>query len=374
MTPRIDYEFVKKTWPTLSSMTYLNTASTGVPSQSVLDAMNLYLTKRTEANWKAENTADLYEQTKTNLSHLLGGDASEYAFVSSTSAGISGFGNAIDYPEGSNIVLCNMEFPSNYIPWQIISRLQGVELRVVNSRNGAAPTEAYAEKIDENTRVVAVSHVQFGTGYRSDLKKLGELVHSHDGFLVVDIIQSAGWEAIDLPSLGVDFAAGQATKWLAGPIGAGYAYVKKDLMNQLNPVYGGWYSVKDHRNFGYFERELKDDASIFEGGSPALVAYAGFNEALKILLSLPDSSRRSTAMDNASYLRKRLDEKGIEYYGFGEHHDSPIVSCAPKETESLEASLLKDRIITSVRHGRLRVSPHFYNTHEEIDRLVDKLQ
>ena len=374
MTARIDYDFVKKTWPTLASMTYLNTASTGVPSQPVLDAMNLYLKKRTEANWRTENTADLYEQVKTNLSHLLGGDAAQYAFVASTSAGISGFGNAIDYPEGSNIVLCDMEFPSNYIPWQIISRLHDAELRVVKSKEGSAPIEVYAEKIDENTRVVAVSHVQFGTGYRSDLKKLAELVHSHDGFLVVDIIQSAGWDEVKLPSLGVDFAAGQPTKWIAGPIGAGYAYVKKEILSQLKPIFGGWRSVKDHRNFGYFEREIKDDASMFEGGSPALVAYAGLNEALKILLSMRDQTCRFTAMDNASYLRKRLDEKGIDYYDFGENHNSPIISCAPKDTEALETSLLKDRIITSVRNGRLRVSPHFYNTYDEIDRLVDRLR
>jgi selenocysteine lyase/cysteine desulfurase len=355
-------------------MTYLNTASTGVPSKPVLDAMNLYLTKRTKARWKTENTADLYDQVKTNLSRLLGGDASQYAFVPSTSAGLSGFGNAIDYPKGSNIVLCDMEFPSNYIPWQIISRLHGVELRVVKSNEGSAPAEAYAELIDENTRVVAVSHVQFGTGYRSDLKKLADLVHSHNGFLAADIIQSAGWDHVNLPGLGVDFAAGQPTKWIAGPIGAGYAYVNNEIMSQLHPIYGGWHSVKDHRNFGYFEREVKEDASMFEGGSPALVAYAGFNEALKILLSMPDQSGRFTAMENASYLRKRLDEKGIAYYDFGEHHNSPIVSCAPTDTETLESTLLKDGIITSVRHGRLRVSPHFYNNYDEIDRLVDRLR
>ena len=374
MTPRLDYNSINTLWPTLTSMTYLNTASTGVPSKPVLDGMNLYLRRRTEANWKSEDTTELYTQVKTNLSQLLGGTASQYAFVPSTSAGISGFGNAIDYPKGSNIVLCDMEFPSNYIPWQIISKLKGTELRIVTSKEGTASTEDFAELIDENTRVVAVSHVQFGTGYRSDLKKLANLVQSHNGFLVADIIQSAGWEEIDLPGLGVDFAAGQSTKWMAGPIGAGYAYVNEKIMSQLKPRYGGWHSVKDHRNFGFFERETKQDASMFEGGSPALVVYAGLNEALKILLALSSKSVRFTAMDNASYLRKRLDEKEIQYYDFGDSHDSPIVSCKPKDVEKLETSLLNDRIITSVRNGRLRVSPHFYNTHNEIDRLVDRLQ
>ncbi|MHA2355532.1 MAG: aminotransferase class V-fold PLP-dependent enzyme [Candidatus Thorarchaeota archaeon] len=266
-----------------------------------------------------------------------------------------------------------MEFPSNYIPWQSISRRQDVELRVVKSREGAAPIEAFAELVDENTRVVAVSHVQFGTGYRCDLEKLSELVHSHDGLIAVDIIQSAGWDELDLPGLGVDFAAGQATKWIAGPIGAGYAYVKKEILDQLHPTSGGWYSVKDHRNFEFFEREAKEDASKFEGGSPAVVAYAGLNEALKILLSFSSGTRRFTAMDNASYLRKRLEEEGIPFYEFDENHRSPIISCVPRDVDTLEETLYKERIITSVRHGRLRVSPHFYNTYEEIDRLVDRL-
>ncbi|MHA2004594.1 MAG: aminotransferase class V-fold PLP-dependent enzyme [Candidatus Thorarchaeota archaeon] len=374
MTSRVDYEFVSKTWPTLVSMTYLNTASTGVPSQPVLDAMNHYLKMRTDAIWRIANSTELYAQVKMNLSRLLGGDASQYAFMPSTSAGLGSFGNSIEYPEGSNIVLCDMEFPSNYIPWQMISRRQGVELRVVKSNEGYAPTDAFADLIDENTRVVAVSHVQFGTGFRSDLKELAKLVHSHNGFLAVDIIQSAGWEEIDLPSLEVDFAAGQPTKWIAGPIGAGYAYINKKIMSQLQPVIGGWYSVKDHRNFGFFEREPKEDASKFEGGSPAVVAYAGLNEALKILLSLSSESRRFTAMDNASYLKKGLEEEDIPYYDFGERHNSPIISCVPKNVDTLEDVLYKEKIITSVRHGRLRVSPHFYNTYEEIDRLVDRLR
>lgn len=373
MTSNHDYEDIKKFWPTLDSMTFLNTASAGIPSQPVLDGMNHYLTQRTEANWGAKDTAELYYQVKTRLSQLLGGTPSQYAFVPSTSIGISSFGNSIEYPEGSNIVLCDMEFPSNYIPWQIISRLKGVELRVVKSKNGVASADDYAAHIDENTRVVAVSHVQFGTGYKVDLERLGKLVHATNGFLVVDIIQSAGWEEVNLLKLGVDFAAGQSTKWIAGPIGAGYAYVKQGILSQLKPIYGGWHSVEDHRNFDYFERVVNKDASMFEGGSPPLVAYAGLNEALKILLSKSMSLVRSRAMDNANYLRKRLQEQSIHYYDYGDNHNSPVISCKPAQVEQLETSLLADRIIVSIRNNRLRVSPHFYNSYDEIDKFMAKL-
>jgi len=374
MTPTHDFKDIRKLWPTLDSMTFLNTASSGIPSQPVLDGMNNYMIQRTNANWKATDTAELYKQVKTRLSQLLGGSPSQYAFVPSTSIGISSFGNSIDYPEGSNIVLCDMEFPSNYIPWQIISKLKGVELRVVKSKDGVASVEDYAAHIDENTRVVAVSHVQFGSGYKANLGGLGKLIHANNGFLVVDIIQSAGWEEINLPKIGVDFAAGQSTKWIAGPIGAGYAYVKQEIMSQLHPMFGGWHSVEDHRNFEYFERVVNKDASMFEGGSPPLVAYAGINEALKILLLISMSSIRSRVMDNANYLRKRLQEKAIHYYDYGDDHNTPIISCKPKQVEKLETILLDDKIIVSVRNGRLRVSPHFYNSHDEIDKLINRLE
>ncbi|MGY5877095.1 MAG: aminotransferase class V-fold PLP-dependent enzyme [Candidatus Thorarchaeota archaeon] len=374
MPASIDYEFIQETWPTLSSMTYLNTASTGVPTKPAVDAMADYMKKYSEKIWGYEHTADLFTDVRTYLSQLLGGDYSQYAFIPSTSIGLNSFGHAIEYPEGSNVVICDLEFPSNFLPWQNISKLYGVELRVAKSHNGEVSTDAFIELVDENTRVVAVSHVQFGSGYKSDLKSIAKAVHSQGGYLAADIIQSAGWSDFDLVDLEVDFAASQATKWLAGPIGAGFIYIKKDVIADLHPRYVGWYSVKDHRDFSYYERELKDDASKFHTGSPPMAVYVGFRESLKIMLQISSGQRESVALDNASYLRKRLSEEGIEYYDFGQEHNSPIVSCNPPNVDGIEVQLRKDRIFCSERDGRLRISPHFYNTYEEIDRIVDRIR
>jgi selenocysteine lyase/cysteine desulfurase len=373
MTKRIDYSFVTQNWPALLDMTYLNTASTGVISQPVVEAMNKTALMRSRGEWQNQNTADMYAQIKQSLSNLIGGSPQQYAFVPSTSMGMNVFGHSIEYPTGSNIVLCDLEFPSNYIPWQNISKRYGVELRVVESENGAAPTSQFEDKIDDSTRVVAVSHVQFGSGFRSNLKELARIAHDHGALLAADVIQSVGCKNIDLEAEGVDFAAGQATKWIAGPIGAGYAYVDKDLLPELNPIAPGWRSVKDHRTFEYYERESSEDASKLEGGSVPLVVYSGFAKALELLLELDDSEREFTAKDNGIYLRKRLAEEGIEHLDFGEEHNSPIVSCLPDNVDTLEVALKKDKIYSSVRNGRLRVSPHFYNTYKEVDALVSML-
>ncbi|MFW9967963.1 MAG: aminotransferase class V-fold PLP-dependent enzyme, partial [Candidatus Thorarchaeota archaeon] len=290
-----------------------------------------------------------------------------------TTSGLNAFAHSIEYPEGSNVVLCDLEFPANYVPWQNLCRIHGVELRVVKSVDGAVPTDAFQEEVDENTRVLAISQVQFGSGFRSELRALARIMHDVGGYLVADIIQAAGWADTDLVKEEVDFAAGHAAKWMLGPIGAGYIYVSDKVMDELKPRYLGWWGVKDIEEFSYFEREPFSDAKKFQIGSPAMIAYVGFLESLRMLTSLPAKARERGALENAEYLRKVLNEKGIEYYAFHEHNESPIVSCKPIGVENLNKKLSEKRIHCSIRNGRLRVSPHFYNNREEIDRLVENM-
>jgi selenocysteine lyase/cysteine desulfurase len=123
--------------------------------------------------------------------------------------------------------------------------------------------------------------------------------------------------------------------------------------------------------FGYFERTPLPDARKYQVGSPAMIAYVGLMESLKTLLKIPAKTREQVALDNADYLRKRLSEIDIPYYDFGPKNNSATVSCEPPDVEKLHEEMMKKRIHTSVRNGRLRVSPHFYNNHEEIDTIIE---
>ncbi|MFX1471351.1 MAG: aminotransferase class V-fold PLP-dependent enzyme [Promethearchaeota archaeon] len=367
----IDSNFVQRMFPTLLDMAYLNNAATGIPPMTCVTAMKEYLDDRITAKGDFDETLEKIKEIRELLANLLGGARRNFGFMPNTTSGVNTFAHSIEYPGGSNVVLCDLEFPANYIPWQHLCRQQGVELRVVKSKEGAAPTDAFKELVDENTRVLAVSQVQFGSGFRSDLKALAEIVHDIGGYLVADIIQAAGWADTNLVKEDVDFAAGHAPKWMLGPIGAGYVYASDSIMEELTPKYLGWWGVKEFREFGYFEREPFPDAKMFQIGSPAMIAYVGLLESLRMLTSLPAKERERKALDNADYLRKRLREKGIEYYEFEENQRSPIVSCSPEDVETLDKKLKKNRIYCSVRNGRLRVSPHFYNNEAEIDRLVE---
>ncbi len=372
MTAFIDPDFISEMWPALNDIAYLNNASTGIPPVATINAMKKYLDDRVRAaGGSFKDTLANIKAIRTNLAQLLGGDYDQYALTPSTSSGINSFAHSIDYPEGANIVLCDLEFPANYIPWQNVRKLYGAELRVVKSVDGGVPIERFAEAIDENTRVVAISQIQFGSGFRVDLSTLEKLAHENDAYLSVDIIQAAGCFETDLAKLKVDFATGQAAKWMLGPIGAGYIYVKRSVMDKLHPRFLGWWGVEKLQEFGYFDREPLADARMFQVGSPAMIAYVGFLESLKVLLQIPAKNREQAAMTTADYLRKRLSEIDIPYYDFGPNNNSATVSCEPPDVEKLNEKLKENNVHCSIRNGRLRVSPHFYNTIKDVDRLLE---
>ncbi|MFW9806934.1 MAG: aminotransferase class V-fold PLP-dependent enzyme [Candidatus Thorarchaeota archaeon] len=374
MTNLIDPEFISEQWPTLKEMTYLNNASTGIPPLDTFNAMKNHLDNRARAIGKFEDTLANFKEIRQNLAMLLGGDYSQYAFVASTSAGINSIAHGVEYPANSNVVICDLEFPANYVPWQNASKLYGFDIRVVKSKDGAAPLESFEEYVDENTKIIAISQVQFGSGFRADLDQLVRLAHNNSALLSVDIIQAAGCFDTDLAKLGVDFATGQAAKWMLGPVGAGYIYVGKSVIEDLTPRFIGWWGVEQLMEFGYFERTPLPDARKFQVGSPAMVAYVGLLESLKTLLKIPGKTRENAAMDNANYLRRRLSEMEIPFYDFGPKHNSATVSCAPQDVDNLHEELVNNKIHCSVRNGRLRISPHFYNNHDEIDRIIEHLR
>ncbi len=374
MTDLIDSKFITELWPTLNEMTYLNNAATGIPPLNTFNAMRKYLDDRAKALGDFKETLSSLKKTRQNLAKLLGGEYGQYAFVPSTSSGINSFAHSIIYPKGSNIVLCDLEFPANYVPWQNVSKLYDVELRVVKSSDGRATLDSFKEQIDENTKVLTVSQIQFGTGFRINLKELGKAAHENGALFCVDIIQAAGCFETDLAKSEVDFATGQSAKWLLGPIGAGYVFVGNSIMDEVQPRFLGWWGVEDIMEFKYYERTPLSDARKFQVGSPAMIAYVGLLESLKTLLKIPGKTRERAAMDNANYLRKRLSEIEVPFYDFGEDHNSAIVSCQPSDVEKLHEELLKNRIHCSVRNGRLRISPHFYNNHKDIDTIIEYLR
>ncbi len=295
----IDDSFLDTHWPCRHVVANLNNAGEGTPPVLAIDAMTAYLKDKVEGNVSLKDIITMLDDVKVKLSQLMGGRPLDYAFMPNTTEAINAAAHAITYPPGSNVVLCDLEFPANYIPWQNLRQFNDVDVRVVHNVNGQVPVDAYAEKVDANTRAVAVSHVQFCNGYKSDIPALARLAHEHDAYLVVDVIQSAGVIDFDVDKMGADFIAGQATKWLLGPIGAGFLYVKPALQQEMSPRYAGWWSVEDVENFSFKDRQLAPadravNSSMVCFNSLAIVSAEKFAcGAVNLLSPCPFQSKRT---------------------------------------------------------------------------------
>jgi cysteine desulfurase/selenocysteine lyase len=291
---------------------------------------------------------------------LLGCGADEIAFVRNTSHGLSLVAAGLDWREGDN-VLCvvSEEYPSNIYPWQRLAS-RGVELRAVPSPDA----DAFAAAGDRRTRVLAISSVQYASGVRADLGALGQLCAERGWLLCVDGIQSVGAIPTDVKRDGVHFLAADSHKWMLGPSGVGLLYVDR-ACPQLEPVLVGWRSTQGAFDFDRADLNLRPDAARFEEGSLPYALIEGMGAAIDLLLEveIPQIWQQIRALG---------DELTARLLAAGHLVDSPTdparrsgsVVFRPRtgSAADLVQKLQADGVIVSCRRGRVRVSPHFYNT------------
>ncbi|MEQ1569852.1 MAG: aminotransferase class V-fold PLP-dependent enzyme [Myxococcota bacterium] len=315
------------------------------------------------------------EEVRAGAARLVGCGADELTFVRNTSHGLSLVAAGIDWREG-DVVLCatSEEYPSNVYPWQRLAA-RGVELRTVDAPGGVVSAEAFAAAGDARTRLVVVSSVQYASGHRVDLEALGAVCRKRGWWLCVDAIQSLGAIPFDAQAVGAHFVAADAHKWMLGPSGIGVLSVSRDV--PLDPVLVGWRSTKEATNFDQVKLDLRDDAARFEEGSLAYVTIAGLGGALE----LSEEVGVPAIWDRVRWLGDHL----IGALGSAGHRVTSPVSGAGRSASvvfepaggdpaGLVARLAERGIVVSCRRGRLRASPHFYNTTGELDQLVQALR
>jgi cysteine desulfurase / selenocysteine lyase len=304
-------------------------------------------------------------------------ESEQIAFVRNTSDGFSTIANGFAWQNGDNIVTFEKEFPSNFYPWRRIRDAFGVELRTCPERNGRIDLDEFISLIDENTKLVSISAVQFSTGFRADLKKIGQAARNVDALFAVDIIQGFGVLPFDLPEQMVDIACGASHKWLASPEGCGIIYLSDRARKRIEPTLVGWISVDEAFNFDDFEQAWKPNALAWETGTNGSCLFYGLEQSL-ILLSETGAEQIADYLETLTdHLCEGLLEKNYEVVSSRlKGEKSQIVSIMPKsDTDSmrLAAMLEQQRIIVSPRGIRLRIAPHFYNNLSDINRLVKAL-
>lgn len=315
---------------------------------------------------------------KPLFARLIGAEPEEVALVENTSMGLNIAANTLQYPRGSKIVTTDLEYPSVVYPW--LRKSLSVKVEYVKNVGGKILLEDVERAVDDKTVVVAVSHVEYANGFRNDLRALSEIAHEHGAYLVVDAIQSVGALKVDVKRDGVDFLATACYKWLLSPSGCGYLYVRKALIEEFEPPLVGWASVKqeifDTVNFwDIWHLDLPSTASRFEVGSPSFISYIGAAEAMKMLLEFGIENIEKRIMALTDRLIEAVKALGLELQTPEERQNrSGIVNFKIDKPAEVVQRLRQNGIVVSARANGIRVSPHFYNTEEEIDKLIKEVK
>ena len=319
-----------------------------------------------------ELTKPYYDKGRALAAKLVGSDAHNIAYVQNTSHGLSLVALGLDWREGDNLVVCAQEFPSNYLCWiQLASK--GVEIRQVSSPHGTLTADLLRDAVDSRTRVVAVSHVQFYSGFKVDLAAVAELCRPYGALLVVDGTQSIGAVKIDVKTAGVDVLVASAHKWIMGPRGIGIASFSDRALEQIKPVIVGWLSVNDpfafHRTLDYLP-----DARRFESGTPNGSGMFGLAERLAMLDELGVDWVENRILNLNAMVIEQAKQRGLKpVYEFQRASRSGIALVQKDGVPASEilAALNVNKIYASVRNGAIRIATHYYNTEEEIAQIID---
>ncbi len=364
---------IRKLFPVTKRWIYMNHAAVAPLSTRVVAATNAFLRDQLENgvyNWK--NWYETYAHARSLLARLINGHADEMAFVKNTSEGVSIVANGLRLGKGDRVVVAEPEFPSNIYPWMALEK-RGVRLIWLREKNGRLPLEEIRKALRRRPRVLALSFVEFLSGFRNDLIEIGRMCEEFSVFFFVDAIQGLGAFPIDVQSSRIDALAADSKKWLLGPESAGFLYCSKKAISQLDVTEHGWMSVKNPGDYDAHKIVYPDGALRFEPGSLNTAGIHGLVAALELVLEIGIPA----ISDRILFLTNRLCD-GLHRRGYrllsprGEGEGSGIVTFRhPKiEASDIVKGLLSNSVLCSERMGNIRLSPHYYLIEEEIDRVV----
>lgn len=365
-------------FPVTARAIYLNHAAVSAPPIPTIDAIHSQLADVSEngsVNFRQWLTVK--EHSRVLLAEMIGAHPEQIAFMRNTSDGLSTVANGLDWQPGDNLVTFAREFPSNLYPWLRIRDTLGIEVRLCEERDGRIEIEELVRLIDNRTRIVAISQVQYASGFRSDLERIGRAARAHDALMVVDVIQALGVIPIDVEAELIDVAAAACHKWLLTPEGLGLLYLSARARERIQPTLVGWTSVPNPEDYGNYQQGWNRGTLAWETGTAPVSLIHGLHASLKLLQNVGISRIQAHLEQLTDYLCEQLRQRNyrvISSRRAGEK--SQIVSiqhAAGLTSIDLYAHLKKRNIVTAPRGDRLRISPHFYNTQTEIDELLNAL-
>jgi selenocysteine lyase/cysteine desulfurase len=373
MTPEL-----RALFPITQRAVYLNHAAISPPPTTTIEAVEAQLRDVHEnGSLNYLDWLEVKRRARESLALLLNARPEQVAFMRNTSDALSTVANGLKWKTGDNIVTFRREFPSNIYPWLRLRDTLGVEVRACDELDGKVNLEQLESMVDANTRLIAISHVQFGSGFRADLERMGRLAREHDALLVVDTIQSLGVVPIDVEAELVDVAAGAGHKWLLTPEGVGYLYLSDRARERVEPTLVGWTSVPSPEDYVSIGQPWNRGTLAWETGTGPSALFYGLRASLDLLHEYGPARIATYLEELTDHLCERVVSKSYEIVSSREPGEKSQIVCIRHQRRfsvtALYAQLKAKNIITAPRGDRLRIAPHLYNTVEEIDQFVDAL-
>lgn len=359
-------------------LVYLNHAAVSPPPKKTVEAVAAQLRDVAEhGSLNYRKWLAVKERARRKAAEMLGARPEQVAFTRNTSDGLSTIANGLDWRAGQNVVTFRREFPSNVYPWLRLSEAFGVEVRFCRERGGRVDVDEMLSMIDAGTRVVAVSQVQYGSGYRADLERLGRAARARDALLVVDVIQGMGALPLSVEAELIDAAAGACHKWLLTPEGVGLLYLSERARERVRPTLVGWTSVPEPEERDDFEQGWAAGALAWETGTAPTALFHGLDASLSLLLETGIERIAVHLLELTDYLCEGLESRGYEVVSPRLPAEKSQIVCLRPRNDwtalALYAHLKKQGIVTAPRGDRLRVAPHLYNTIDDMDALLSAL-
>jgi selenocysteine lyase/cysteine desulfurase len=369
---------IRALFPITKRAIYLNHAAVSPLPLPTLEAVKSQLQDVAEnGSLNFKSWIAVKEQARGLAAAMLGARPDQIAFMRNTSDALSTVANGIRWRAGDNLVTFRNEFPSNVYPWLRIRDLLGVEVRYCEERDGRIDLNELIALIDDRTRIVAISQVQYASGFRGDLERLGLAARAHDALLVVDVIQATGVLPTNVNDELVDVAAAAGHKWLLTPEGVGLLYLSDRARERIEPTLVGWTSVPEPEDYNNFEQGWKGGALAWETGTGPAALFYGLKASLKLLTETGVNRIADYLEEVTDYLCERLHMQNYQVVSSRLKTEKSQIVCIRHEDGLSPMALyshLKARgIITAPRGDRLRIAPHLYNTMDEIDELVNAL-
>ena len=355
---------------------YFNHASTAPINTGAKKRIDEFVKERSEfANddyWAFKAVAD---ETKTMIGEMINCSEERIAFLDNTTNGIIWLAQGIDWKAGDRIILNDVEFPANVYPFLQLKE-KGVEIDFIKSTNGIVTAEEIINAIHPQTKLISISFVQFLSGYRIDLEKIGKVCKEKRIIFSVDAIQGLGVVRLDVGKYNIDFLASGTQKWLLGLQGLAFIYVRKGLQDKMKSAPIGWLAVKDAWNLLDFDLTTKETAERFQPGTLINLGIYAFNSSMKLFKEFGFDEIEEQVLNNSEYFIQEIDKIGYKspLLSIQKEYLSGIVSFRSENAQKIFDHLNQKKIVCSLREGYIRFAPHFYNTKQEIDLVVDTLK